>query len=101
MTISFEKNESESQLTAHIAGSIDTVTSDTFQEQMNAALEGIKLVILDFARVDYITSSGLRAIFNLNKEVSVRGAMCLKHLNAEVREIFEISGLDRFLDIKD
>jgi len=101
MTISFEKNEAESQLTAHIEGSLDTITSDSFLKQMNVAAEGIKLLILDFSNVDYISSSGLRAVFNLNKQVSVRGTMCLKNLNAEVREIFEVSGFDRYVDIKD
>ena len=57
-------------------------------------MEGIKNVIIDFERVDYISSGGMRMLLTVAQAVDVKGGTVkLIHVNEYIREIFEMIGL--------
>ena len=56
---------------------------------------------MDFDKLEYISSAGLRLILKAQKEMSRKGGMKLRHVPAPVMEVFAITGFADFLTIED
>jgi anti-anti-sigma factor len=77
-----------------INGRIDAASADQFQQKLLATIgdRPVRLV-LDFAQVEYISSSGLRVLIVAAKRVTaVRGKMLFCGMGGLVREVFELAG---------
>lgn len=76
------------------AGRLDQESAAAFQSRLMGLVDvsgGIKLV-MDFGRLDYISSVGLRALMvAAKKSKSSGGKIAVAALTPVVREIFEIS----------
>jgi len=60
------------------------------------------VVVIDLHKTRYVDSSVLECIVALERATAKRGAkLTLTGLRPEIRRIFEVCGLDRFLDIRD
>jgi anti-anti-sigma factor len=83
------------------SGRIDGIYSTAFANQVGALITGENpKILLDFADVDMVTSAGLRALLLLVKKASATGCVfALCGVNAEVLEVFNISGFTGFLTI--
>ena len=83
-----------------IDGRLDTVTSAELKNQLEeAGLEGMDLE-LDFARVEYISSAGLRLLVALQKQVmATRNSLVVKNINRVVQEVFKVSGLNKAITV--
>ena len=51
---------------------------------------------LDFARLEYLSSAGLRVILAAQKLMNKQGKMVIRHVNETIQEVFEVTG---FIDI--
>lgn len=86
------------------AGRIDHTHADAFKLALDPYLRdcstgGARLVI-DFSRVDYISSIGLRALMIAIKQVKAQGGrMVLAALTPMVLEVFKISRFDMLFEI--
>ena len=83
-----------------IDGRLDTVTSAELKNQLEAAgLEGMDLE-LDFSRVEYISSAGLRLLVALQKQAMAGGTkLTVKNINRVVQEVFKVSGLNKAITV--
>ena len=83
-----------------IDGRLDTVTSAELKNQLEeAGIEGLDLE-LDFARVEYISSAGLRLLVALQKQVmATRNTLVVKNINRVVQEVFKVSGLNKAITV--
>ena len=87
----YEKNGS--LLTVLPEGRLDTATSPVLEQEVRQRLEGVKDIVMDFAKVDYISSGGLRALLSIEQVLEDRGgSLCLRHVNENIIEIFELVG---------
>ena len=88
--------ETDALLTVAPAGRLDTVTSARLKEELAAhPLRGRDLE-LDFTRVEYISSAGLRLLVALQKQVKAEGrSVVIRNINAVVREVFRVSGFNK------
>ncbi len=72
--------------------------------QLESALQQIhSSAVIDFDKLDYISSSGLGELFAAQKRLQDQTppqALALKNLNAHIREVFAIAGFDAFFDIE-
>ncbi|MEA4927693.1 MAG: STAS domain-containing protein [Candidatus Limiplasma sp.] len=93
MTIA--KQTSGDTLTVTLDGRLDTITSPDL-EQALADLAGVKHLVLDFSKITYISSAGLRVLLALQKRMGVQGDMVVRHVDKMVMEVLEMSG---FVDI--
>lgn len=84
----------------NVEGSIDTLTAADFEKQAKAAIGNAKKLVLDFEKVDYVSSAGLRAIISLNSIVEAQGTMVVKNVSEDVNEVFEMTGFDEILNIE-
>ncbi|MDD3588298.1 MAG: STAS domain-containing protein [Thermoguttaceae bacterium] len=94
-------NRTDKQLTASIEGSIDTVTSPDLEKQLTESWDDITDLILDFSKVDYISSAGLRFMITASRHMEdVDGQMTIRHVNDDVKEVFDMTGFDQLLNIE-
>ena len=80
---------------------VERVTAKALEEKLLGLLkEGPHALIIDFARVDYISSAGLRVLLvaaKQSKAAQCKFALC--SLKAQVREVFDISGFGTIITI--
>ncbi len=91
-----EKKQDQDTLTIFLEGRLDTTTSPDLEEMLKGSLDGVANLILDFEKLEYISSAGLRVLLSTQKVMNKQGEMKLIHVRNEVIEIFEVTG---FLDI--
>jgi anti-sigma B factor antagonist len=86
-----------------IEGRLDSSTASTLEENVAAAIaRGAKQMIIDFVRLEYISSAGLRVILKTAKELKrLDGKLVLCSMVDYIKEVFEIAGFDTFLPITD
>jgi anti-sigma B factor antagonist len=84
-----------------ISGRIDTITSKELDTKLNEIREeNAKKIILNLAKVDYISSVGLRVLLAaLKRQRQNQGSMTLVSLQPFVQNVFKITGLDKIFQI--
>lgn len=76
------------------AGRVDSTTSETLERALSGAIDaGDVQLVVDFARVDYISSAGLRVLLVAAKRIAdVKGRLVLCSLRESVRQVFDLAG---------
>jgi anti-anti-sigma factor len=88
-------------LTLFVSGKLSAVTADDFGHAVEEAIDETQRLILDFQDVSYLASSGLRVLISAQKKMEQKnGSMTILHVNSDLKEVFEITGLDELLDIQ-
>ena len=58
-------------------------------------------LLLDFGNVEYLTSTALGTLVGLHKRLLARGRrMAVGNLSPQVHEVFAVTGLDKFLNLR-
>jgi anti-sigma B factor antagonist len=84
-----------------LTGNLDSNTAPQAQQAIDGILAGgAKKMVVDFSKLDYISSAGLRVLLGAAKKLSAAGGgLHLFGLNDTVREVFEISGFATILGV--
>ena len=98
MTITKELNGTE--LTIALEGRLDTMTAPELETELNKSLGSVESLSLDFSKLDYISSAGLRVLLAAHKAMSAKGGMKVKNVNDVVQEVLEITGFADILTIE-
>lgn len=93
------KQKKESVYTIALVGRLDTSTAPQLEAEINANLEGVTEFELDFAKLDYISSAGLRVLLAAQKIMNKQGSMKVCNVNPEIMEVFDITGFSDILTI--
>ncbi len=88
------------ELVLALEGRLDTVTAPELEAALKDALEGVETLILDFEKLDYISSAGLRVLLVAQKTMSQQGSMKIRNVNEIIREVFDVTGFSDFLTIE-
>ena len=94
--LNIEKKTEGTALTVALEGRLDTTTAPDFEIELKDSMEGVEELVLDFEKLEYISSAGLRVLLSAQKIMAKRGGMKLLHVSEAVKEVFEVTG---FLDI--
>ena len=94
MTIK-QANEGD-KLTLILEGRLDTTTTPQLEEKLKGALNGVKTLVFDFDRLEYLSSAGLRVLLATQKQMNQQGSMIITNVNDTIMEVFEVTG---FVDI--
>ena len=89
-----------SKVTMTVSGRLDTNTAPQFEKELKDCLNGVDDLTLDFSKLDYISSAGLRVLLSTQKVMNHQGEMKLIHVNDVVSEIFEVTGFTDILTIE-
>ena len=98
MTIN--KQQNGSTLTIAVQGRLDTTTAPDLEKEIKSSLEGVTELILDFEKLDYISSAGLRVLLSAQKQMSKQGSMKVTNVSDLVMEVFEVTGFTDILTIE-
>lgn len=94
MTINCDKNGG----TVNIAleGRLDTTTAPELEAKLKDEMNGITELNFDFAKLEYVSSAGLRVLLAAQKTMNKQGNMVIRNVDPSIMEVFEITG---FVDI--
>ena len=81
-------------------GRLDTTTSPQLEALLATVLDNVTELVFDFAKLDYLSSAGLRVLLSAQKRMNQQGKMKLLNVNAAVKEVFDITGFADFLTIE-
>jgi anti-sigma B factor antagonist len=84
-------------------GEIDAATADTVASAVSGALdEGHKAVLLDFAAVTFIDSTGLGMLVRSHRAAGAADArFAVVHPTPQTRKLIHVLGLDQLLHVYD
>ena len=82
-----------------LEGRLDTITSPELEKTLVDILPGLTELILDFEKLEYISSAGLRVLLSAQKAMNKQGTMTVVHVNETIMEIFEVTGFSDILTI--
>ena len=98
MTI--EKTYGPGALTLKLEGRLDTVTAPELEAELGDKLDGVRELTLDMAKLQYISSAGLRVLLAAQKRMNRQGRMRLTGVGEVVMEVFEVTGFADILTIE-
>lgn len=94
------KQKENGVLLVEAEGRIDTTTAPQAETEIKDGIEDVTSLVIDFSKVEYISSAGLRVLLTLQKIMNKQGSMVIKNANEEIMEIFEITGFSDILTIE-
>lgn len=80
-----------------VEGWLDTQTSPQLGAAAQELSPDIESVELDFSKLEYISSAGLRQIVAIYKSVN---SLTITNVSAEIMDVFRMTGFDKRLDIR-
>jgi anti-sigma B factor antagonist len=82
-------------------GELETNTSHNAEVSLSKLMdEGVKKILVDFEKLDYISSAGLRVLLATAQKLKAEdGALRVCNLNETVQEVFDISGFSTILSV--
>ncbi len=99
MTITEVKGEGAIQL--NVEGQVDTVTAPELQQKILTSFQKSNEVVLDLAQVGYMSSAGLRALLLGQKTAQSKGGkLHIINVQAQVMQVFQMSGFSKILTIE-
>ena len=94
------KNRQDNRLDVALEGRLDTASAPEFEAVVTNELDGVTLLVLDFIKLQYTSSAGLRTILLAQKTMNKQGKMILKNVREEVMDVFDMTGLSDLLTIE-
>lgn len=99
--MNIEKIYDGKELTMKVDSQIDTVVAPDFENAILDEMGKFDSLILDFEKLEYISSAGLRVLIVIQKKLQLLGIpFVIKNTSDLVRNILKVSGLDNFLNIQ-
>jgi anti-anti-sigma factor len=82
-------------------GNLDTNTAPDAESQINGLIDaGVQKFLINFEKLDYISSAGLRILLATAKKLKPSGGnLKICCLNQTVQEVFDISGFSTILSV--
>ncbi len=98
MTI--DKVQNGTSLAVAVEGRLDTTTAPELEAELKKSMESAESLVLDFSKLEYISSAGLRVLLAAHKTMSGKGGMKIIHANEIVREVFDVTGFSDILTVE-
>lgn len=83
-----------------LEGRLDTTTAPQLEAELKQSIADNTELNLDFAKLEYISSAGLRVLLAAQKVMNKQGKMVIRNVNDVISEVFEITGFADILTIE-
>jgi anti-anti-sigma factor len=99
--VEIKTSETNGISTVELLGNLDTASARLVEAELTKLLDAdANRLLLNFTAVPFIASSGLRVLLKVGQALKARGGkLHICCINDTVREVFEISGFDRILNV--
>ena len=94
------KNQEGTQLSIALEGRLDTTTAPELEKELKYIMDAATELTLDFAKLDYISSAGLRVLLQAHKTMAGKGGMKVTNVNEIAGEVFDVTGFADILTIE-
>ena len=84
-----------------LEGRLDTRTAPELEAELNQSMEGADSLTLDFSKLEYISSAGLRVLLSAQKIMNKQGKMTIRNVCPEIMDIFDVTGFVDILNIEE
>ncbi|RKM60816.1 MULTISPECIES: STAS domain-containing protein [unclassified Butyrivibrio] len=98
--LNIEKIKDNGNMKISLEGRLDTTTSPQLEIEVQSSLDGVDNLTFDLAKLDYISSAGLRVLLSAQKIMNKQGSMVVTNAAEEIKEIFEVTGFSDILTIQ-
>lgn len=98
--LNIQKTQEDDVILYQLEGRLDTVTAPELEASLQEALVEATNLVLDFEKLDYISSAGLRVLLSAQKIINNQGTMKVIHVNDTIMDIFEVTGFNEILTIE-
>ena len=95
------KKDKENGVTVlRVIGQLTSPTSPLLAAVIDNVLKEENNLILDFEKLDYLSSAGLRVLLAAQKQMNKQGDMVVRHVNETIADIFDVTGFCDILTIE-
>ena len=94
--LTINKSFADTKLTVALEGRLDTTTAPELEQSLQESISDASELVMDFEKLEYISSAGLRVLLSAQKIMNRQGSMKVVHVNETIMEILEVTG---FVDI--
>ena len=98
--LNINMNKEDGKAVISLEGRLDTSTSPDLEKALVDILPELTELTLDFEKLEYISSAGLRVLLSAQKAMNKQGKMTVAHVNETISEIFEVTGFTDILTIE-
>ncbi len=101
MEVKFTKKDDVAVI--EVEGRMDTLSAPDFEKQIQGWIsQGEANFVVDFSRLDYISSAGLRSLMVAAKAAKAKGGqLSCCALQGVVKKVFDVSGFSNLLPVYD
>jgi anti-sigma B factor antagonist len=87
-------------LTVRLEGKLNTTAAMDLDVELRQALPGVKELVFDLEKLEYITSAGLRVLLFAEKTMAEQGKMTVRNVNPEILKILKMTGMVKMMTIE-
>ncbi|MCH9630335.1 MAG: putative anti-sigma factor antagonist BtrV [Chlamydiia bacterium] len=101
MSLNIEEKRVGSVLILRLEGRIDAVSSGILDKSLTEVInKQHDKIALDFTKVDYLSSAGMRLLLSVTKKMKASdGMLCIFSVHDDVMEIIRMAGFERILTL--
>jgi len=93
-------NQNGNTLTVALEGRLDTTTAPQLEGELKQSMDRVDALVIDMEKLSYISSAGLRVLLSAQKVMNKKGGMVVRRVNADIMEIFDVTGFADILTIE-
>lgn len=98
--MNMNKTTDGTTLSISLEGRLDTITAPQLEAELKQSIGNSKKLVLDFEKLEYLSSAGLRVLLSAQKVMNRQGEMVIHHVNETIMEIFEVTGFADILTVE-
>lgn len=83
-----------------LSGRLDTTTAPLLEKEINDLITTTVILVLDFEKLEYLSSAGLRVLLNTQKNYAKRGKFIIRNVNDVIMDVFDMTGFSAILTIE-
>ena len=99
ISLHIDLEEIDQKMILRLDGRLDAATAAILERKINSLIDEKRyLIYLDFLRIDYLSSAGMRLLLSIAKKLKTKkGALVLFSIGEEVMEIIKLAGFEKIL----
>ncbi|MDO5018369.1 MAG: STAS domain-containing protein [Lagierella massiliensis] len=102
MSLNYEIKEEQDQILIFLEGDLDAYSSDDFKEAVLKVIEDPKDIKLNAKKLNFIDSTGLGSLISIYNSIKENNKnICIEDIKPNVKQIFEITELNKLFNIEE
>ena len=102
MGLNYDINEETDLIKISLEGDLDAYSSDEFKDAVLKQLPGSKDILINAKKLNFIDSTGLGSLISIYNTIKEQEkTISIEEIKPNVRQIFEITELDKLFNIKE